>query len=161
MDAEERILTARIVTGDFVEFVENHEPTLRRALIAACGGQAGRDAACDALAYGWEHWERIQKLDNPVGYLFKVGRNRARRKSRRRDPVFPSESSEGIPDIEPGLLPALSELSERQRTAVVLVHCYQFTLTEVGGVLNISKTTVQNHLERGMARLRRRVGGFS
>jgi hypothetical protein len=30
---------------------------------------AGRDAAADALAYGWEHWERIKDMKNPIGYL--------------------------------------------------------------------------------------------
>ena len=42
----------------------------------------------------------------------------------------------------------------------MLVHCFQWTLSEVAEVMGISKTAVQNHLERGMASLRHQIGGF-
>jgi len=51
----------------FTEFVVAYETRLRQALMAACGGERGRDAACDALSYGWEHWDRVRPMDNPVG----------------------------------------------------------------------------------------------
>ena len=66
----------------FTEFAVANEANLRHALIAACGGQNGREAAFEALAYGWEHWDRLQKMDNPVGYLYVVGRNLNRRRYR-------------------------------------------------------------------------------
>ena len=57
--------------------------------------------------------------------------------------------------VLPGPLPkALDGLSLKQRTAVVLVHCFAWTYDEVGEVLGVGKTTVQNHVERGMAKLR-------
>lgn len=136
-----------------------HERSLRHALIASCGGEAGREATADALAYGWEHWDRVSSLDNPVGYLYKVGRNKARRRISRRAPMFAGETVAGIPDIEPGLPAALDRLSDRQRMVVVLVHCYQWTLAEVAELLGLSKSSVQNHLERGMVHLRRGLGG--
>jgi RNA polymerase sigma factor (sigma-70 family) len=49
---------------------------------------------------------------------------------------------------------ALRKLTERQRIAVVLVHGYGWTLAEVAQLLDIKVTTVQTHLERGLARLR-------
>jgi DNA-directed RNA polymerase specialized sigma24 family protein len=113
--------------------------------------------AVEALTYGWEHWERLQKMDNPVGYLYRVGRNLSRRQ-RLPGPMFLEVPDQRMPDIEPALPQALAYLSERQRTAVVLVHCYQWTLSEVAELMGISKTTVQNHLERGMASLRRQIG---
>jgi len=60
--------------------------------------------------------------------------------------------------VEPGLPGALAALTQRQRSVVVLVHCFEWTLTEVADLLGLSKTTVQNHLERGMASLRRTIG---
>jgi DNA-directed RNA polymerase specialized sigma24 family protein len=45
-------------------------------------------------------------------------------------------------------------LSEGQRTAVVLVHGFGWTLREVGELTGVQPTTVQNHLERGLAKLR-------
>jgi RNA polymerase sigma factor (sigma-70 family) len=63
-----------------------------------------------------------------------------------------------MPDVEPRLPEALAALSERQRTVVVLIHCFQWTQSEVAELLGLSKTTVQNHLERGMDGLRREIG---
>ncbi len=56
---------------------------------------------------------------------------------------------------EPKLLPALASLSERQRQCVILVHVEGWTLREVGELLGLSIPTVQKHVERGMASLRR------
>jgi hypothetical protein len=42
--------------------------------------------------------------------------------------------------------------------AVVLVHGYGYTLREVSELAGIRTTTVQNHLERGLARLRASLG---
>ncbi len=40
----------------FTQFATANEAKLRHALIATCGGEVGREAAVEALAYGWEHW---------------------------------------------------------------------------------------------------------
>jgi len=143
----------------YTAFVNEHERRLREPLIARFGGADGREAAADALIYGWEHWDRISTMENPVGYLYKVGLSRGLRSRSRRRPVFDPVESSRIPDVEPRLPQALAALSDRQRTVVVLVHCFQWTQSEVGDLLGLSKTSVQNHLERGMSRLRRVIGG--
>ncbi len=143
---------------EFTEFVSEYESRLRESLIAACGGEVGRDAAAEALVYGWEHWDRVGGMKNPVGYLYKVGLSRGRAALSRRCPVFDPVESARIPDVEPRLPEALAGLSQRQRTVVLLIHCFQWSQSEVGELLGLSKTTVQNHLERGMSRLRREIG---
>ncbi len=47
-------------TDAFTEFVSHIEAKLRYALAAALGTEYGRDAAAEALAYSWEHWDRVQ-----------------------------------------------------------------------------------------------------
>ncbi len=141
---------------EFTEFVRLHEPRLRQALVAARGVQVGRDAACDALAYGWEHWDRVSVLDNPVGYLYRVG-VRSRQASDRRSLLFEGDAAR-IPDVEPKLVDSISRLPQRQRTVVVLVHCFEWSLSEVAEVTGLAKSTVQNHLERGMRSLRTSLG---
>ena len=64
----------------------------------------------------------------------------------------------GDPWIEPNLAGALGALTERQRVAVSLVHGYGWTLREVADLCGLQITSVQNHLERGLARLRDRLG---
>ena len=146
---------------EFTEFVAQHESRLRESLIAACGGEVGRDAAADALIYGWEHWDRVGGMTNSVGYLYKVGLSRGRKSLSRRRPAFDRVEYLRIPEVEPKLPEALAGLSERQRTVVLLIHSFQRTQSEVGELLGLSKTTVQNHLERGMDRLRREIGGHA
>jgi len=141
----------------FTEFVKAHEQRLRESLIAVCGG-VGRDAAAEALVYGWENWNRIRVMENPLGYLYTVGVSRGRKMLSRRRPLFDHVEPSRIPDVEPGLPKALAHLTERQRTVVVLIHCFQWTQSEVGDLLGLSKATIQNHLERGMKGLRREIG---
>ena len=152
------MVTQKPNVDSFTQFAVAIEANLRHALIAACGGDRGREVAVEALTYGWEHWERLQKMDNPVGYLYVVGRKLSRRR-RRSEPMFIEAPLDRTPDVEPGLPLALAALSERQRTAVVLVHSFQWSLSEVAELMGVSKTTVQNHLERGMTSLRRQIGG--
>jgi len=141
--------------SDFAAFFALAEPQLRRALVAAYGGERGREATAEALAWAWEHWSKVDDMDNPIGYLYRVGRSRTR--GRRHRVVFvPVDRAE--PWIEPGLGAALAALTERQRFAVGLVHGYGWTLREVADVCGLRITTVQNHLERGTARLRSLLG---
>lgn len=142
----------------FTTFVEEHEARLRHALTARFGSEIGKEAAADALTYGWEHWERVQTMGNSVGYLYTVGRDRGRRMAQRDSPLFPTVPVERAPWVEPGLSRAVADLPERQRTVVLLLHGYGWTQSEVAEVLDISKSSVQRHGERAMARLRRKLG---
>ena len=57
-------------TKTFTDFVASSESKLRHSLMAAFGGEVGRDAAADALEYAWKHWDRVSAMENPVGYLY-------------------------------------------------------------------------------------------
>lgn len=138
----------------FEEFVRSVEPPLRRALTAAFGPDRGRDATAAALAWAWEHRDRLADLDSPVAYLYRVGQSRARR---RKFGLLSRRSQWHEPWIEPELAGALAELTERQRIAVVLVHGYEWTFAEVADLLGVSVPTVQKHLERALKRLRFRL----
>ncbi len=142
----------------FVEFVKANEGRLRHALTAALGFEAGREAAAEALAYGWEHWERVGAMANPVGYLYTVGRSKGRKLLSLARPVFPAIPDDRAPWFEPRLPDALSGLPERERIVVLLLHGYGWHMTEVAETLGVSKSTVQTHAERGMRKLRRKLG---
>ena len=137
----------------FAEFHDTAEPKLRRALIARYGGDVGREATAEALAYGWEHWARVQTMKNPLGYLYRVGQSKSRRLWPKRSVFDPKPATE-LPWVEPGLPSALNKLSARQRQVVVLVHGFEYTHKEVADLLGLSRSSIQNHVERGLARLR-------
>lgn len=144
-----------LAAGAFTAFVEEVEARLRYALVAAVGRERGREAAAEALAYAWEHWERVASMENPAGYLYKVGRSHARRRGLR--PRFEAPTESRIPDVEPALVKAVKQLSERQRTAVVLVYGLEWSRSEVADLLGVSVSSIGTHLERGLARLRARL----
>ena len=144
-------------SDSFTDFVDDVELRLRQALTAALGPEVGREASADALAYAWEHWERISVMENPVGYVYRVGQSRGGRMRRRRRVVLPPVATERLPWVEPGLPAALARLSEKQRTVVLLLHSYEWTMSEVAGLLGVSKGTVQSYADRAMHGLRRRL----
>lgn len=140
------------VGAGFTEFFASVEPRLRRALMATYGPEAGREAAADALAWAWEHQDRLEKIASPVAYLYRVGQSRMRRRKVRL-PFVRNDWAE--PRVEPRLAAALQRLTARQRVAVVLVHGYGWTLAEVAELTGTRVTTVQTHLERGLHHLRK------
>ena len=141
----------------FTAFVRDAEPRIRQALSASVGSEAAVDGTSEAIAYAWENWDRVESMENAVGYLFVLARNHARRTLRRRPPLLEPTRVE-LPWVEPGLTGALRRLPERQRVAVMLVYCFDWTLAEVGDVLGLSRSTVQTHAERGLVKLRRSLG---
>jgi len=135
----------------FEAFVAELEPRLRRALIAVYGFERGREATAEALGWAWEHRTRLDRMNNSVGFLFRVGQSKTRQ---RKEPVIFARPEYAEPLVEPGLGPALATLSERQRIAVVLVHGFSWTLREVAELTGLRVTTVQSNLERGLRNLR-------
>jgi RNA polymerase sigma factor (sigma-70 family) len=146
------------VTSGFEAFAADAEPRLRRALCSTYGPRVGREAALDALAYAWENWAKVGAMSNPVSYLYRVGCTAAKRAVRQ----LPSSNYVASVDrelvIEPKLDDALRRLSPQQRTVVVLVHGYGYSLQEVADTLGLKRTSIQNHADRAIARLRSIIG---
>ena len=152
------MLSDETKTDAFTEFVSEVEEKLRYALTAALGTEYGREAAAEALAYGWEHWDRVREVSNPGGYLYRVGLNHGKRLRARGRVRLPDVPLQKLPWVEPGLPVALRGLPEQQRVTVFLVHGHEWSLTEVASLLGVSKGTVQKHVERAMEKLRRKLG---
>ena len=152
------MLPDRVKTDDFTEFFKTAEPRLRMALCSAFGIDVGQEASSEALAFAWEHWDRVRGTANPAGYLYGVGRNKARGSLRRRPAILPAVPPGSLPWIEPSLPTALARLSERQRTVVMLLYSFDWTMTEVAELLGMAKGTVQLHARRALVKLRRDLG---
>lgn len=117
-----------------------------------------RESTAEALAWAWEHWDRIEQMENAPGYLYRVARTKARKLYRGRR-VMPAPPAAEMPWVEPGLPQAIAKLSERQRVVIVLVYALGWTQADVAGLLGLSHGAVQKHAERGLKRLRTALGG--
>jgi len=146
---------------EFADFVAAHEKRLRQAFTSMWGPDRGREIAIDALSHGWENWDRVRSMDNPVGYLYVVGRERSsRNRWRREQPVadFPLPSDSRSPWYEPALPALLENLSERERQVVVLLHAFEWSLSEVAELLEVSKSAIQTYADRALMKLRSGLG---
>jgi DNA-directed RNA polymerase specialized sigma24 family protein len=139
---------------DFEDFVRTVEPKLRIALVALYGPEDGREATAEALAYAWEHRDRVMAMAHPAAYLLRVGRSR----TRRRKQGYLQPPSADPPTIEPGLARALERLSDRQRLAVMLCLAQGWTFAEAAELMGVGRSTVQQHLDRALRKLRGELG---
>ena len=139
----------------FEVFVRETEPRLLRGLAGHVPRDAVDDAAAEAYAHAWEHWARVKAMDNPLGYLFRVGQSRSRR---RLTGHLPGPDISRTPDVEPGLVAAMRSLPAQQRSAVWLVHACGFTYGEAAEALGVSASAIGTHLSRAMGALRSSLG---
>lgn len=144
----------------FDDFFAESEPMLRRALVARFGADLGREAACEALSYGWLNWDRVRVVANPRGYLYRVGERWARRQQERarRPTLFRRETARFESNFEPGLGVALDKLSPQQRQVVALVVGFGYTYQQVADMLGLSRSSIQTHVERAMTSLKKNLG---
>lgn len=146
--------------------MREHGPRVQRALIAAYGAEIGVEAHAEAMAVGWERWDQVAAMENPAGYLYRVGQSRARpgiRWSSRRG-EFRREFEASLPGdtaLDADVLDvaaAVATLRRHHRVAVLMVKAWGFTYAESAEVLGISEAALTNHVRRGMAALRRQLG---
>ena len=132
---------------------------LRQVLVARYGWELGLEAWQDVMVYAWEHGDSLMSMQNPLGYLFRVAQSSVRRQRRWfRSVALPPVPPDRLPDVEPGLAAALAGLSSRQRVAVVLVHAHGWTHEEAAAALRVDVSTLRNHLQRGLEKLRVTLG---
>jgi RNA polymerase sigma factor (sigma-70 family) len=162
----EVILVVEAIRGDrivgttaFEAMVRSARPRLLHALMAHYGPDLACEATDAALAWAWEHQDRLRPDVDPVPYLFRVAQSKARPGMRwrlRRADHFASDrllSIDSVP-FDAELLSALRKLPPDQRAAVLLVYGYGWTAAEVATLRDVPLTTVTNHLHRGLRRLR-------
>jgi RNA polymerase sigma factor (sigma-70 family) len=123
---------------------------------------AAEDAAAEAMARALVHWKRIGDLPYRDGWVLRVTANVAldavRRQQRAQihlpDPVEAVSPPEENIVLRTALVAALQALPRRQREAIVLVHLVGMSSTEAAASMNVSVSSVSQHMRRGLARLR-------
>ncbi len=139
----------------FAEFFQEVEPRLRRADGARVAPQYVGDAVGAALEFAWKHWDRVEPMQYPVAYLYRVGLSKSRR---RKEGRLPSPPPTEVAHVEPALLTAMQGLPRRQREVLWLVEACDWTPTEAADALGLSVSAVRTHRTRGLERLRRQLG---
>jgi len=150
--------------ADFAAFFAEEHRDLFKALYFVTGNRA--DAAelmQDAFLRLWERWDRLDRIADLRGYLFRVALNgfrmrtrAARRAARRLVPVTTSPDPFDEVNVREDVRRMLLELSSRQRAALVLLDLYGYGSEEAARIMGIRPSTVRALATQGRAVLRKR-----
>ena len=146
-------------------FREEHE-RLFKALYFVTGSRADAEELMqDAFLHLWEQWDRIDTIDDPTGYLFRIALNGFRMRRRRaatavrrfvpvpetRDVFLEAEMRADVRALLLGCTP-------RERAALVLVDLLGYPSEQAARILRVRPSTVRVLASRGRRALRAREG---
>lgn len=112
--------------------------------------EVARGAVAEAFARAIASAGSIRE---PVPWVWRVAFRIAATEMKRRSKLAPPADREQMAPEPPELFEALSQLSERQRAAIILHYYAGYSLDEIAAILGTRKGTVGTHLYRGRARL--------
>jgi RNA polymerase sigma-70 factor (ECF subfamily) len=159
-----RLRAAESSPPDFRTFFADEHRGLFKTLYFVTGDRAeAADVMQDAFVTLWERWDRIDSIDDPRAYLFRIALNgskmrarAARRASRRAVPLGVVRDPYDDVDIREDVRRMLQTLTPRQRAALVLLDLYGYGSEDAARIMGIRPSTVRALATQGRALLRER-----
>jgi RNA polymerase sigma-70 factor (ECF subfamily) len=143
----------------FEEFYREQRAPIGRALaLTLRDSQLASEAVDEAMARAYQRWNRVQALDNPGGWVYRVGLNWSRsilRRARRPAPVWVTHAgivTDGS-GLDPAIDRALAQLSIEQRAVVVCRLLIGLSEAQTATALGLRLGTVKSRLARATTRL--------
>ena len=145
--------------AEFEHFYRANRGAVGRALaLTLRDPDLASDAVDEAMARAYERWSHVETLENPVGWVYRVGLNWSRsllRRSRRATPIWLAtpDSGRDALGIDPAVDRALGELTVEQRAVVVCRLLLGYSEAQTADALDIRPGTVKSRLNRATIRL--------
>ena len=147
---------------DFRTFFEDEHARLFKTLYFVTGDRSeAADLMQEAFLKLWERWDRIDSIEDPTAYLFKVALNgnrmrvrSASRAARRQIPLGIVRDPFDDVDVREDVLQMLRGIAPRQRAALVLLDLYGYGSEEAARIMGIRPSTVRALATQGRAVLR-------
>jgi RNA polymerase sigma factor (sigma-70 family) len=124
--------------------------------------QEAEEVLQDAFLALFEHWDRIQSIEDTVGYLYRRAFNRWRRLSRRaarqlRELARTVDRTDEFANVDnkDAIDRALHSLTPRQRAAIVLTEVLGFSSPEAARIMGVRDVSVRALASHGRGTLRR------
>ena len=115
----------------------------------------------DAFLKLWERWDRLDTIEDPVAYLFRVALNGVRMRARRarmaaRKILPAADARDPFDDVNvrEDVRRMLRRISPRQRTAIVLTDIFGYSSEQAARIMSIQPTTVRVLASQGRAALK-------
>jgi len=152
-----------VVVASLETLFRAHYARLVRTLAVVSGSQeSAADAVQEAFVKAHVHWRRIERYDDPVGWIRRVAINklhddhrRSGRKQRALEQLKSHDRPEAV-DWSNGtdVAALLADLPRQQRLSMALFYVDNLSIAEVAATLGLSDGAVKFHLHQGRDRLR-------
>ena len=149
-------------SADFESFFREERPRLFGSMLLITASTHEADELVqEAFFRVWERWDRVARMENPTGYLYRIALNAHRSTYRRavraaKRPLTPPPSPDPFAAVagKDDVLRALGTMTPRQRTAVVLTELHGYDTDEAARAMGIRPGTVRVLVSKGRAALR-------
>jgi len=148
-----------------VFFAEEHERLFKALYFVTGDRHDAEELMQDAFLKLWERWDRIETIDDPTGYLFRVALNGFRMRRRRAAvavrkvaPVPEDRDLFADADMRADVRRLLLGLAPRQRAALLLVDLLGYSSEQAARILRVRPSTVRALATQGRRALRAEEG---
>jgi RNA polymerase sigma-70 factor (ECF subfamily) len=147
----------------FEDFFAATNPRLFTALWLITGDRyEAEEIVQDAFLRVFERWDRVGRLENPEGYVYRTAMNVFRSRYRRtalalrRSISLSPQATDELAAVEDRdeVIRLLHPLPPRQRAAVVATSILDLSAEEAGRVLGMRSATVRAHTSRARMRMK-------
>lgn len=151
-------------TTGFAAWYEQEAAGVCRSLTLALGDPAlAEEAAAEAFARAWADWRKVQAMDAPVGWVYRVALNVARdrfrrRSSERRSPALPARPVDPPGEPDSALWDAVRALAPRARLAIALRYVGDLPEAAIADVMGVARGTVAATLSSARRQLADALG---
>ena len=142
------------VLPNFVDFYRDQRASIARAVALTIGELTlANEAVDEAMTRAYARWPKVQCLDNPGGWVYRVALNWSRSALRRlrrpsRVPALGAAPEPTAP--EPAIAAALAALSPDHRAVVVCRHLLGWSEDQTAVALGIRPGTVKSRSYRAI-----------
>jgi RNA polymerase sigma-70 factor (ECF subfamily) len=155
-----------MASQSFEEFFETHRRELFAAMLLVTHDRhEAEDIAQETFVRMWQRWDRLEAIDDPVAYAFRIAMNVWRSRRRRVQTALRRalHSELGRDDLSlvdeaDAVTRAMRHLSPRERAVVILTDLLDWTSQQAGSALGIRASTVRVLRSRAHEKLRERMG---
>ncbi len=153
-------------TRSFDDFFEEESGTLfRRMWLVTRDRQEAEDVMQEAFLSLFERWDRVVKMEDPIGYLYRTAFNAWKKRSRRaaravRLLLRPDPPPDELSAVEERtvIAEALARLTPRQRAALVLTEVLGYSSEDAGQILRVRAVTARVLASQARAVMRDHMG---
>ncbi len=143
---------------------QHSTPLVQTLTFVALDRQLAEDAAQEAFVRLYLRWDQVEKLRDPVAWLYQVGINQCKDYRRKLGRIArlverlgaearePSDGETWLPQRE--FVDVLKALPRRQRTAVALFYLGDLSAVDVASVMRITEGAVHSHLHKAREALK-------